>query len=118
MASEKDFRYVVLMDIYSGMLTEKQALALDYYYNSDYSLAEIAELMDITRQGVRDFIKRGEMILDDADKKLGLYDRFRRLDAIRGCAAKILEDENSTNEINILAEQIIKEADCIQNGEK
>ena len=118
MASEKDFRYVVLMDIYGGMLTEKQATALDYYYSNDYSLAEIAELMDITRQGARDFIKRGEMILDDADKKLGLYDRFRRLDAIRGCATKILEDENSTNEINILAEQIIKEADQIQNGER
>lgn len=118
MASEKDFRYVVLMDIYGGMLTEKQALALDYYYNSDYSLAEIAELMDITRQGARDFIKRGEMILAEADKRLGLYDRFRRLDEIRRCATEILEDINSTNEINILAEQIIKEADCIQNGEK
>lgn len=118
MAAEKDLTYGVLLDIYGGMLTEKQALALDYYYNSDYSLAEIAELMDITRQGVRDFIKRGELILSDAENKLGLYSRFEGLDRIRSCAAKILEDRNSTNEINVLAEQIIKEADCIQNGEK
>ena len=117
MASEKDFRYVVLMDIYGGMLTERQAEALDYYYNSDYSLAEISELMDITRQGVRDFIKRGEAVLDDAEAKMGLRGSFRRLDVIRDWATQILQISGDEN-INILAERIIKEADCIQNGEK
>ena len=114
---EKDLKYGVLLDIYGGLLTERQAEALDYYYNSDYSLAEISELMDITRQGARDFIKRGEMILDDAETRLGLRAGFKRLDSIRLWASQILENSGDEN-INILAERIIKEADCIQNGEK
>ena len=114
---EKDLKYGVLLDIYGGLLTERQAEALDYYYNSDYSLAEISELMDITRQGVRDFIKRGEAVLEDAEGRLGLHSSFKRLDAIRLWATQILENSKDEN-INLLAERIIKEADQIQNGEK
>ena len=113
---EKDLRYGVLLDLYGGLLTEKQAAALDYYYNSDYSLTEIAELMDITRQGVRDFIKRGETALTEAEERLGLYERFRSLDRIRGWAGEILERGGA--EINVLAERIIKETEIIRNGER
>ena len=114
---EKDLKYGMLLDLYGGLLTEKQVLALDYYYNSDYSLAEIAELMDITRQGVRDFIKRGETVLNDAEARLGLYGRFAGLESIRRWAEEILE-LGGGNEINVLAERIIKETDNIRNGER
>ncbi len=113
---EKNLKYGALLDLYGGMLTEKQVEALDYYYNSDYSLGEIGELMDITRQGVRDFIKRGEAVLDGAEERLGLYERFRRLDSVRENAEKILEISGST-EVNVLAERIIKDTDRIRNGE-
>ena len=113
---EKNLKYGALLDLYGGMLTEKQAQALDYYYNSDYSLGEIGELMDITRQGVRDFIKRGEAVLDDAEARLGLLGRLRRLDAIRGWAEEIL-CLGAGAEVNILAERIIKEADRVRSGE-
>ena len=33
---------------------------IEYYYNDDLSLAEIADNEGITRQGVRDSIKRAE----------------------------------------------------------
>lgn len=114
---EKDLKYGVLLDLYGGLLTEKQALALDYYYNSDYSLAEIAELMDITRQGVRDFIKRGEAVLTDAEARLGLYSRFDRLERIHSWAEEILE-QRGRREVNVLAERIIKETEQIRNGER
>lgn len=113
---EKDLKYGSLLDLYGGMLTEKQAQAMDYYYNSDYSLAEIAELTDITRQGVRDFIKRGEAVLDGAEERLGLYGRLRRLDSIIGSAEKILEISGNT-QVDILAERIIKDAERIKGGE-
>lgn len=57
---EKDLSIAVLLDFYGDLLTEKQARAIDLYYNEDLSLAEIAEPLGISRQGVRDSIKRGE----------------------------------------------------------
>lgn len=75
----KDLSISLLMDFYGQLLTDKQLSALEYYYNDDLSLAEIAEEMNISRQGVRDFIKRGEKQLDDFEKKLGLAGRFEKI---------------------------------------
>lgn len=58
------------------MLTQRQAECIDLYYNEDLSLSEIGEHMGITRQGVRDNIKRGENILFDVENRLGLAQRF------------------------------------------
>ena len=57
MASDPDIS--VLLDIYGDVLTNKQKECLDLYYNKDFSLTEIAEYYNITRQGARDFIKKG-----------------------------------------------------------
>lgn len=73
----KDFETAVLLDFYGDLLTEKQAQALDLYYNEDLSLAEIAEPLGISRQGVRDSIKRGEKQLYELESVLGLAKRFR-----------------------------------------
>ena len=53
----KNFEISLLLDFYGDMLTEKQRDMVDYYYNDDLSLSEIAENEGITRQGVRDSIK-------------------------------------------------------------
>lgn len=72
----KDLSISVLIDFYGELLTPKQRDALDLYYNQDLSLAEIAQHMEISRQGVRDFIKRGEKQLEDLESALGLAGRF------------------------------------------
>lgn len=72
----KDLSINLLMDFYAELLTDKQREALELYYNDDFSLAEIAQHMDISRQGVRDFIKRGEKQLFDFESCLGLVGRF------------------------------------------
>ncbi len=72
----KDLSVSVLMDFYSELLTEKQRDTMDLYYNQDYSLAEIAQNLDISRQGVRDFIKRGEKQLVEFEEKLGMVERY------------------------------------------
>ena len=69
----------ILLDFYGDLLTEKQQQAMDYYYNDDLSLFEIAQDMDISRQGVRDFIKRGEKQLLEMENTLGLVKRFGML---------------------------------------
>lgn len=54
----KNLEITVLYDFYGDLLTEKQQEVIELYYNEDLSLAEIAALSGITRQGVRDSIKR------------------------------------------------------------
>ena len=72
----KDLSISVLLDFYGDMLTEKQRDVVELYYNEDLSLAEIAEHSGITRQGVRDSIKRAEAQLKEYEDRLGLAKRF------------------------------------------
>ena len=80
--ADKNLRVSVLLDHYGAMLTDKQREVIDLYYNDDLSLAEIAEQEGITRQGVRDNIKRGEAQLLEMEEKLHAARRFERLAAL------------------------------------
>ncbi len=75
----KDLSISVLMDFYGELLTDKQKDTLELYYDRDYSLAEIAEDMDISRQGVRDFIKRGEKQLYEFEEKLEMVKKYNSI---------------------------------------
>lgn len=75
----KDMQISLLLDFYGDMLTEKQRDVIELYYNEDLSLAEIAAHSKITRQGVRDSIKRAESTLLDLEKRLGLARRFHQI---------------------------------------
>lgn len=75
----KDYEIAMLLDFYGELLTEKQREAMELYYNEDLSLAEIAEPLAISRQGVRDSIKRGEKQLTDLENTLGLAKRFKEI---------------------------------------
>ena len=76
-----------LLDIYGALLTDRQRDVLDLYYNDDLSLSEISENLGITRQGVRDAIKRGGDELLLLEKRLALREKFA---VIRSEAEKIL----------------------------
>ena len=49
---------------------------MDLYYLEDYSLGEISETYDVSRQAVYDNIKRPAVMLEDYEEKLGLYRSF------------------------------------------
>ena len=66
----------MLFDFYGELLTDKQREYFDLHYNEDYSLAEIAEMTGISRQGVWDIIKRAEAALTEVEDKTGLIRRF------------------------------------------
>ena len=91
----QDLKISYLLDFYGDMLTEKQREVIDAYYNEDLSLAEIAGDRDITRQGVRDAIKRAEQQLLEMEERLGLARRFQEvqeaLTVICDCALSIQE---------------------------
>ena len=103
----------MLLDFYGEMLKEQQKQFLEYYYNDDLSLGEISEIAGITRQGVRDSIKRGELQLAEMEEKLGLVARFgemtKSLSEIIGYTDAIAEINRKTGlsrEINDLAVKI------------
>ena len=73
----KNLEISYLLDFYGEMLTQKQRDVMEQYYNDDLSLSEIAENFGITRQGVRDGIKRAEQQLLEMEERLGLAKRFR-----------------------------------------
>lgn len=71
----KDYKIPYMLDCYGNLLTEKQRCIVDQYYNDDLSLAEIAESEGITRQGVRDAIKRAEAQLFEIEEKLHFIEK-------------------------------------------
>ena len=78
----KNLAIADLLDLYGDMLTDKQRDVMELYYDQDLSLGEIAEHEKITRQGVRDSIKRGEAYLLEMEEKLHFAEKFRRLVAV------------------------------------
>ena len=90
---EKNIEVSLLLDFYGELLKPGVRQTIDLYYNDDLSLSEVAAQCGITRQGVRDSIKRGETQLYEFEQKLGLWKRFREveagLDEIEAAAAEI-----------------------------
>lgn len=70
-------RVNLLYDFYSSLLTAKQLECLELYYQYDLSLAEIAENIGISRQGVHDLLKRGVKSLEKIEAKLGFAEKFQ-----------------------------------------
>ena len=66
---------LLLFDYYGDMLTERQRMCLDLRYNQDLSLAEIAEELGVSRQGVHDNITRAEAHLVNMEAKTGCVRR-------------------------------------------
>ena len=93
---EKNVEISLLFSFYRNMLTERQADTVDLYYNEDLSLSEIGSNLGISRQGVRDNLKRAETVLYDTEARLGLANRFlaikNKLGEIDGIISEIDRD--------------------------
>ncbi|MFW5981959.1 MAG: YlxM family DNA-binding protein [Halanaerobiaceae bacterium] len=76
---DKAIEIGILFDFYGQLLTEKQQNAIELYYFHDLSLSEIAERLEISRQGVYDHLHRGEEILKDYENRLGLLAKYEFL---------------------------------------
>lgn len=91
----KNLEVSYLLDFYGDLLTKNQRDAAEYYYNDDLSLSEIADNLSMSRQGVRDSIKRAEAVMLNLEETLGLVKRFEKMregfDKIKRTAEKIDE---------------------------
>ena len=95
---EKNIEISILSQINKNTLTEKQFEILDEYYNNDFSLSEIAENYNITRQAVRDNIKSGETKLYDLENKLGLMKKMQKQEEIVNSVISKLDKLNIQDE--------------------
>ncbi|WP_199256865.1 putative DNA-binding protein [Heyndrickxia camelliae] len=77
MMLEKTTRMNYLFDFYQSLLTPKQRSYMSFYYLDDFSLGEIAEEFEVSRQAVFDNIKRTENMLEEYEEKLLLFQKFK-----------------------------------------
>ena len=109
----QNLEITMLVDIYGAMLTEKQRDFLSLYYDEDLSLAEIAANEGITRQGVRDAIKRAETQLLEMESKLGFEKRMRenleKIDSIR----QVVKELRKYNSFHGMSRELGNKADKI-----
>lgn len=106
----------ILCQFYGRLLTEKQYEFINDYYNNDLSLSEIAENNDITRQAVRDIIKKGEKKLFEYEEKLMFMKRTlnqeKKIEKALAELTKIQKDY-SDKQIASVLESIKKELNCL-----
>ena len=105
----KDVKEVsLLLDFYGDLLSERKQSVLTLYYNEDFSLAEIADEIGISRQGARELIKKAEEELRNFEEKLGLVERFaegkKRTEKIREMIRGKDLPEGLAEEIQALSE--------------
>ena len=96
---EKDMHVADLLDCYGDLLSENKRNLIDLYYNEDYSLSEIAENAGMTRQGVRDSIKKSEAELRAWDDRLQFAEKIADVNEKVADAARTLEKLEQTEEI-------------------
>lgn len=113
---EKKVQISMLLQIYGAMLTEKQYGLLDDYYNNDLSLSEIAENYDITRQAVRDIIKKGENKLFEFEEKLGIMKKnMKQEEKIASILSELtkIQTKFTDEQIAEILEHIKTELNCV-----
>ena len=69
----------LLFDYYGDLLTERQKMCFDLRHNQDLSLGEIAEVLQVSRQGVHDNLSRAETLLQNMEEKTGCVRRAMEL---------------------------------------
>ena len=76
---EKKTYYACLFEYYKNLLTTKQVDIFISYYDEDYSLSEIAESLNISRNAVWDTLKKVVSLLKYYEDKLKLYSKDQLL---------------------------------------
>ena len=98
----KDLSLVLLYDIYSALLSEKEKESFEYYYFDDLSLSEIAEIMHTSRQGARDNIVRAEKSLLNYEEKLGVKQKYEDAEKNIKKAISLVKSDDKENALNVL----------------
>ena len=106
----------LLFDYYGELLTDRQRMCFDLRHNQDLSLAEIAEELQVSRQGVHDNLSRAEALLQNMEEKTGCVRRdlaCRKVaDKIGNLALKLAEHEDKA--VSDFARQILEQVQILE----
>ena len=108
---EKNLNVGYLLDFYGELLSERKRTVLDMYYNEDYSLAEIADEIGISRQGVRTVIKKAESELFFFEEKLGLASKLLSVEKYSDSLCRLADEHKLPMEIK---NEILRLADAVR----
>lgn len=102
---EKKVEISILLEIYGNLLTEKQKEYMNYYYNEDLSLSEIAENDGITRQAVMRILQKSSKKLEEYEQKLKIMEKQKQIkkniEQLRKDLKENKQLENIENLLNI-----------------
>ena len=104
---EEKVKISILLEIYGNLLTPKQYEFMDYYYNEDLSLSEIADNNDITRQAVNTILIKSKKKLENYEKKLQF---MKKQEKIKNQIEKF-ENTEITKEQKKIVENLKKQID-------
>ena len=102
---EEKIKISILLSLYGNLLTETQKKYMDLYYNQDWSLSEIGESENITRQAVRTILVKSKNKLYEYEEKIGF---LKRQEKINKLLIK-LEEQNISEETKKILEKIKEE---------
>lgn len=105
---EKTHRMNYLYDFYQALLTPKQSSYMSLYYLDDYSLGEIAEEYDVSRQAVYDNIKRTEAMLEEYEQKLLLFQKFQQRSELISKMKDLLADSPNSQTLSEMVAELEK----------
>ena len=109
-AMEKKVQLSWYLAFYGEMLTENQREIAALYFEEDFSLAEIAQQLSVSRQSIHDTVNRVEKTLTEFEEKLGLAARFERLEnGLKECQkalSRIVPDGKSKKQLQIAQDMI------------
>ncbi len=79
---DKHVRINTLLSFYGSLLTDKQYRVMHYYYEENYTLGEIAEILSVSRNAVHDQMSKTVKKLEDYETKLKLKEKHDAKEAL------------------------------------
>ena len=91
-----------LYDLYQNLLTDKQKVYFESYYFDDYSITEISENFNISRNAVHDQLKRAVNKLYNIELKLKIKEQNKKRQMIISEIKTLNQNEKIADLINEL----------------
>lgn len=100
-------KVTMLYDFYGALLTERQRRCIELHYLNDWSLAEVAEKFDVSRQAVHDILKRSVQVMEDFESKLELVENYEKEQQILNEIVTLIKQaKKDSNDKSVVLEQI------------
>lgn len=94
-----------LFEYYGNLLTEKQREVVNFYYMEDFSMTEIAEITDTSKQAVSNLLKRSEDTLIRYENSLHM---IKKSVYLRDQLSKLVDEMNNSNISIDIVDQVLK----------